>query len=96
MTSHTDGQAHCNASGDLQAIGRVDIQAGDLLWRFSIHPQQLDNQLCLVARRDPNHPVFNSEIDKQEKFRHLLCKIHTVLSEKETHKHDCFHHENGQ
>ncbi|TNN88742.1 hypothetical protein EYF80_001074 [Liparis tanakae] len=46
-----------HASGDLQAIGRVDVQAGDLLWSFSICPQQLDDQLCLVARRDPDHPA---------------------------------------
>ena len=50
-----------NATGDLQAIGRVDVQTGDLLWRFSVHPQQLDDQVWLVTRRDPNHSFFHPD-----------------------------------
>lgn len=56
-------QTDCCATGDLQAIGRVYVQTGNLLWRFSIYPQQLDDQLCLVAGRDPNIPVLHPETE---------------------------------
>lgn len=62
------GQLTCrgdHASWDLQAIGRVYIQASDLLRRFSIYPQELDDQLCLVAGRDPMHPVLHPETDTE-------------------------------
>lgn len=46
---------------DLQAVCRVNVQTGDLLRRFPINPQQLDDQFCLIARRDPHHPIFHPE-----------------------------------
>lgn len=61
-TGHTD----CHASRDLQAVGGVYVQTGDLLGRFSIYPQQLDDQLCLVARRGSNHPVLHPEQTQRE------------------------------
>lgn len=86
MNSHTDGyidqqrERDRHASGDLQAIGRVDVQAGDLLWRFSICPQQLDNQLCLVARRDPNHPVLHPEADiKKRSLEYCVIYIQYLV-----------------
>lgn len=50
---------------DLQAVGGVEGQAGDLLRRLPAHPHQLDHQLHLVARRllqrGAPHPAPNTQ-----------------------------------
>lgn len=52
---------------DLQAIGRIDCQAGDLLRWLPTHPHQLDHQFHLVARRllqwGAPHPASNTQQD---------------------------------
>lgn len=61
MNKQTAWAAQRHACGDLQAICRVDVQTGDLLRQFSINPQKLDDQLRLVARRNPHHPILHPE-----------------------------------
>ena len=77
----TDRQTDCHASGDLQAVGRVQVQTGDLLWRFSIYPQKLDDQLRLVARRDPDHSVLHPEMNINVRIEPCMAFLQCSITE---------------
>lgn len=62
----------------LHSIRRAHSKASNLLWRFTIHPHQLNNKFCLISWRHPHWSCLNTR--KTEKIiASYTVRIHMLM-----------------
>ena len=62
----------------LHSIRWAHSKASNLLWRFTIHPHQLNNKFCLISRRHPHWSCLNT--GKTEKIiASYIVQIHMLM-----------------